>query len=311
MKKIKDKQRIFSIFFSVVFGATLFLFFLAPHIEIASAEKGYKLLASFPTLPEDQQTDTPFPTYLRAIITLIIGSAIVLSVIMIVIGGIQYVLAAVPSAASDGKKKITDAVLGLLLALFAYVLLVTINPELLMVGLDLKPVSVVSSGNTSGGYTNGGNGNTGTGNGTCTPITNPGPCNVESLTSAFGDNATKASSICNGESRGASGLVSTCDLCQDGAGFSVGLFQINIIDSATSIGVNKDSEIFTTGQSKGHKVSCKGWCCTYSCEVKDRAAYDAAVAKLSDPNTNIGVAKTLSKNGTTWGRWGFNSVCHF
>jgi len=281
-----------------------------------SSQKGYTLLADIPTVTVKE--NTPLPVYLRGLVVAAVGIAIVLAVIMIVMGGIQYVLAAIPSSKEEGKKRIMGALSGLLLVLLSYILLQAINPELLKVGLNLTqtvfdaPSAPPSGGGGGGGGGgSGGGGGGGGGGGKCTPVLT-GPCTVSNLTSVFGSNATKASSICKGESGGNASLVSTCDLCSDGLGFSVGLFQINMIDSATSVpGCNTRGEIFTTGQSKGHKVSCKGWCCTWSCAVKDLSAYNACKTKLMSPNTNINVALKLSNGGNNWGRWGANSICHF
>lgn len=67
-----------------------------------------------------------------------IGIAVVLAVLMIVIGGLEYILSAAnPSAKEEGKKYITGAILGLVLALFSYVLLQTINPDLINFNIGL------------------------------------------------------------------------------------------------------------------------------------------------------------------------------
>lgn len=67
-----------------------------------------------------------------------IGIAVVLAVLMIVIGGLEYILSAAnPTAKEEGKKYITGAILGLVLALFSYVLLQTINPDLINFNIKL------------------------------------------------------------------------------------------------------------------------------------------------------------------------------
>ncbi|HBB54398.1 TPA: hypothetical protein DEQ22_03165 [Candidatus Nomurabacteria bacterium] len=69
--------------------------------------------------------------YLNLMIKLFIGICAVLAVIMIVIGGIQYMTTELISSKEEGKKRILGAIFGLLLALGAYTLLYTINPNLL------------------------------------------------------------------------------------------------------------------------------------------------------------------------------------
>ena len=61
---------------------------------------------------------------------LMLALAVVLAVIMITIGGFEYMLSGAMDTKSDAKKKITDAVLGLLLALCSYLILYTIDPNL-------------------------------------------------------------------------------------------------------------------------------------------------------------------------------------
>jgi type IV secretory pathway VirB2 component (pilin) len=69
--------------------------------------------------------------YLNLIIKLFIGICAVLAVIMIVVGGIEYMTSELPGLKSEGKDRIVQAILGLLLALGAWTLLYTINPNLL------------------------------------------------------------------------------------------------------------------------------------------------------------------------------------
>ena len=59
-----------------------------------------------------------------------IALAVVLAVFMITVGGFEYMLSGAADTKSDAKKKIEDAVWGLLLALVAYLLLYTIDPNL-------------------------------------------------------------------------------------------------------------------------------------------------------------------------------------
>lgn len=54
-----------------------------------------------------------------------------LAVVMIVYGGVEIMLSESVFKKEDGKKKIKDAVLGLLLALGSWLILYTINPDIL------------------------------------------------------------------------------------------------------------------------------------------------------------------------------------
>ena len=69
--------------------------------------------------------------YLSNIYVLGIGLAGVLAVLMVVVGGIQYIGSGMsPSGKSDAKDRITNAIMGLLLALLSWLILNTIDPNL-------------------------------------------------------------------------------------------------------------------------------------------------------------------------------------
>jgi len=84
------------------------------------------------TLPSSPGVDTStLGGYLANIYTIGIGLAGVLAVLMIVIGGIQYIGSGMsPSGKSDAKDRIRNAIMGLLLALLSWIILNTINPTL-------------------------------------------------------------------------------------------------------------------------------------------------------------------------------------
>jgi hypothetical protein len=68
---------------------------------------------------------------------------------MIVMGGIQYMTSELVSGKAAGKETIMQAILGLLLALGAYAILNTLNPDLLDIGLKNLPTATIEIGNTS------------------------------------------------------------------------------------------------------------------------------------------------------------------
>lgn len=68
--------------------------------------------------------------YLSFIFPLAIGLAATLAIIMIVIGGLEYIFSMVPGKKEEGLKRIKESIWGLILALAAYLLLKTINPDL-------------------------------------------------------------------------------------------------------------------------------------------------------------------------------------
>jgi len=80
--------------------------------------------------------NTDINTFLPAVFKLGIGIASALAVIFIIVGGIQYLSTDSIDKKDDGKKRINNALFGLILAISAYTILYTINPKL--VNLDLK-----------------------------------------------------------------------------------------------------------------------------------------------------------------------------
>ncbi len=60
----------------------------------------------------------------------LIYAAVILAVIMITIGGVEYIISIVPGKKEQGKKRIWNAIYGLILLFAAYMILRTINPAL-------------------------------------------------------------------------------------------------------------------------------------------------------------------------------------
>jgi len=89
-------------------------------------DKGQTTISTF-----DPTQANNLGAYLNIMIKIFIGICAVLSVVMIVIGGLEYMTSELISSKEAGKEKIRDALLGLLIALGAYALLFTINPNLL------------------------------------------------------------------------------------------------------------------------------------------------------------------------------------
>lgn len=89
----------------------------------------YEMLQPLPNVTASDANN--FGSYLSKIYILGIGLAGVLAVLVIVIGGIQYIGSGMsPSGKTDAKDKITNAILGLLLALISWLILNTIDPNL-------------------------------------------------------------------------------------------------------------------------------------------------------------------------------------
>lgn len=81
-----------------------------------------------------------FQTYIQSAFTQILIIAAVLAVLMIVIGGLQYILSFSGSSKEEGRKRMTYAVGGLILALAAWLILNTINGSLTSVNFNLTTI---------------------------------------------------------------------------------------------------------------------------------------------------------------------------
>lgn len=81
-------------------------------------------------------------SYLNLMIRIFIGICAVLAMIMIVLGGLEYMTSELVSSKESGKHKITGAVFGLIIALGSYALLNTINPDLLTTNVNVKGITI-------------------------------------------------------------------------------------------------------------------------------------------------------------------------
>ncbi len=100
----------------------------------------YVLLEPLPGITA-VNTSQGLAPYIRIMFRLAIGIAGVIAVVVIIISGITTMTSEAPFTKSAAKGRILDALVGLLLLLGCVVILNTINPELLNVGLSLKPIS--------------------------------------------------------------------------------------------------------------------------------------------------------------------------
>jgi len=106
---------------------------------VTCPEGSYCLLEPLPGIGSSVDPNTGFGDYANKLIRLIIGAAGALAVVMIVIGGIQYMSTDAVGEKSSGKETMQNALIGLGLALVSYLLLYTINPQLTVIKDNLVP----------------------------------------------------------------------------------------------------------------------------------------------------------------------------
>lgn len=112
----------------------LFLMIMAPLITFA--QEAFVPLTGIPGVTS---TTTDFDTFLNGIFNIGLAIAATLAVVMITIGGLQYMTTDSISNKSEGKDKIQNAVIGLLIALLIFIILFTINPNLLKFDITITP----------------------------------------------------------------------------------------------------------------------------------------------------------------------------
>jgi hypothetical protein len=111
------------------FYSTPLLVFLLVPLIVRASELQYTPLA--PLTDSQAGHAISLTSYLPFMFTLLIGVSALLAMVMIVVGGITYMTTDVFSTKSSGRGMMTSAVYGLLFVLSSYMILYTINPDLL------------------------------------------------------------------------------------------------------------------------------------------------------------------------------------
>ncbi len=99
------------------------------------AQSSYKLLE--PIKGFTGETVTNPGKYIQAIYWYALGFAVLSAILMIVIGGVEYTTSwASDSNKGKAKERITNAIIGLVIALTGYLILNTVNPNLVKMDLS-------------------------------------------------------------------------------------------------------------------------------------------------------------------------------
>ncbi len=127
-------------------SAVLLLFFvlLLSGTVVSHAEErnvDYTPLVDLPGISKSQvDKSVTFNTYIPGVFKLSIGIAGVLAVLMIVFGGLEYITSESLGGKKDGKEKVNNAIIGLVLVIGSYAILSTISPSLLLFNLNIQKV---------------------------------------------------------------------------------------------------------------------------------------------------------------------------
>jgi hypothetical protein len=125
---------------SIYFVALTFLSFFLFTFSAHALDAKYVPLASIP-LPNasgNVGASGNLGSYFSEMYQLGVGIATALAVLMVIWGGVEYVTTDAIGGKEEGRQKVQNAILGLLLALGSYLILKTINPALLNTNLDIK-----------------------------------------------------------------------------------------------------------------------------------------------------------------------------
>lgn len=119
--------------FLLILIFTLFLGSITPYVVFAQEEESGVILLekTLPNVGNEEGKVTDLGTYLNGMFLVGIGVATALAVVMITIGGVQYMVSESFGGKDAGREKISGAVWGLVLALGSFLILNTINPDLL------------------------------------------------------------------------------------------------------------------------------------------------------------------------------------
>ncbi|MEX2514567.1 MAG: pilin [Candidatus Paceibacterota bacterium] len=148
--------------FTIILTTTLVFFLILPmiagigtssaDIEIlpvaeAQEDTDYKFLAPIGGFGEsvDVTSTSSFTNYIQNGITIMIGFAIMAAIVLIIAAGFRYMTSVSQSGVSQAKKTMSNAILGLILALTAVLILQTINPDL----VELNAVKTVTTSGSS------------------------------------------------------------------------------------------------------------------------------------------------------------------
>ncbi len=154
MKKINFKKLnslLFSLIIVFSFLGFNFITFAQPKTVVEPQgtynDEPYQPLAPLPGYPADgfnfSDKSCPLGQFMNTFIDIFIGIVAILSMIMIVMGGIEYVMSDLVTSKEEAKSRIQNAILGLILSLSIYIILNTVNPNLLNLCLDVKPATII------------------------------------------------------------------------------------------------------------------------------------------------------------------------
>ncbi len=144
--------------------AILALIMISPFIALAQSYVPLAPISNYVTNPVDISSSNSLSQYLNSMYALGIALCSALAVLMIVVGGIEYMSSDAMGKKTEGQDRINAALLGLLVALGSYVILKFVDPRLIGSNLNITSVLVtpIPIQVTNVGYNVGASGSDGT-----------------------------------------------------------------------------------------------------------------------------------------------------
>lgn len=115
-------------------------------VPVIASAQGFVSLSNIPGVT---QTGISFNDFLNGAFKFGLAIAATLAVVMITIGGVEYMGRDSYASKEAGRERITNAIIGLIIALLIWVILFTINPNLLNFNININKAGT-SSGSSSG-----------------------------------------------------------------------------------------------------------------------------------------------------------------
>lgn len=114
----------------------IFIFIILLSLRTFSFAQTYNLLEPLPGFEGGVTPSNP-EKYIETLYWYVLGLAVVLSVLMLVIGGLEYTTSfASESNKGKAKARIENALIGLVIALTSYLILFTVNPDMATFKVD-------------------------------------------------------------------------------------------------------------------------------------------------------------------------------
>ena len=216
-------------------------------------------------LPTTQTTPGDFYDYVLLVYKILIGAVGVCAILMIIIGGFLYSTSAGNNASMEKAKTIiTDAIVGLLIALIGWLLLFLINPDL----VNIRKLSQANAG------VSGSDGSTGAGLKKGDTVSYE-PCSSE-------DNAKQKAKLPNGVTTKKDCPPNSHDNCVNMCGINDSAFS-KLGDLSSKCGPSViGGNIFVSAGTENHKTTNGANTFDLRCEPKDNACSDKLAQCVKD-----------------------------